>query len=122
MKTCLHCIHFDKCKNLMGAKPTWTECDFIPSRFSINTNWIDCDKHLPPEHESVIVLFDTPCIEDCIDISYLENGLWHNLHKDYEAPKYWIPIPELPTDTDRLVLTEEQPVAVPVPAPVHEEE
>jgi hypothetical protein len=31
--TCSACIHFPRCAWLVGALPSWTECDWIPSRF-----------------------------------------------------------------------------------------
>jgi hypothetical protein len=30
---CAACVHFPRCAWLVGALPSWTECDWIPSRF-----------------------------------------------------------------------------------------
>jgi hypothetical protein len=32
-KTCGHCAHFGKCRQLVGSKEDWTSCDFLPRRF-----------------------------------------------------------------------------------------
>lgn len=32
-KTCSDCVHFARCARLVGAKETWTSCDWSPSRF-----------------------------------------------------------------------------------------
>lgn len=32
-KTCSDCVHFARCARLVGAKETWTTCDWSPSRF-----------------------------------------------------------------------------------------
>ena len=110
MKTCSDCSYFSKCEMLISAKPTSNECDWIPSRFSLNTNWVSCDKRLPEDGVRVLVLYDTPFEEDCIDLVWLDKGIWWKtsncaLDRIYEVPKYWNPLPELPTDTDRLVVS-----------------
>ena len=113
MKTCNDCSNFERCNKFVGAEPAWSECDWFPSRYKID--WISCNKRLPKNDERVLVLYDTPCLEDCVTVCFLYNDLWwidadpnHALDRNLEVPKYWMPLPELPTDTDRLVLTKDE--------------
>ena len=115
MKSCSQCASFDRCNALVGAAPTWNECDWVPSRFILNTNWVSCEDRLPNQYERVIVIYDTPCLEDLIDICHLDRGLWwlnanHALDRRYEIPKFWLPLADLPTDTEALVLTEQESI------------
>lgn len=32
-KKCSDCVHFERCRRLVGAKPLWSSCDWRPSRF-----------------------------------------------------------------------------------------
>ena len=32
-KTCGDCVHFERCKWLISAEKTWTNCDFYPNKF-----------------------------------------------------------------------------------------
>lgn len=45
--TCSACVHFPRCVWLVGAQPSWTECDWIPSRFAART--IDAQPEPDPQ-------------------------------------------------------------------------
>jgi hypothetical protein len=112
MKTCGDCAHFERCAKLISAKPTWHECDWVPSRFELNSNWISTEDRLPEKCISVLVVWENTCSEELMDIAWLDRGLWWKnanqcFDRTYEKVNYWLPLPELPSDTAGLVLTKE---------------
>jgi len=44
---CAACIHFPRCVWLLGALPSWTECDWIPSRFAPRTSAVQPEPDPP---------------------------------------------------------------------------
>ncbi len=45
--TCAACVHFPRCVWLIGALPSWTKCDWIPSRFTPRPNAGEPDRKPP---------------------------------------------------------------------------